>query len=54
MVVPTRQSGRRLREALAAHAASKGAAVFSPRVIELKSLWALTPSETDVASRLES
>ena len=28
VVVPTRQSGRRLREALAGHAAARGQAVF--------------------------
>ena len=54
VIVPTRQSGRRLREALAAHAASKGAAVFPPRVMEPKSLWAPSPTETGIASRLES
>jgi ATP-dependent helicase/nuclease subunit B len=33
VVVPTRQSGRRLREALAALAAEQGQAVFPPRVV---------------------
>ncbi len=33
VIVPTRQSGRRLREALAAHAAARGQAVFPPRVV---------------------
>jgi ATP-dependent helicase/nuclease subunit B len=33
VVVPTRQAGRRLREALAAHAALQGTAVFPPRVM---------------------
>ena len=38
VVVPTQQSGRRLREALAAHAAKHGAAVFPPRVMLPESL----------------
>lgn len=33
VVVPTRQSGRRLRESLAAHAATHGSAVFPPEVV---------------------
>ena len=33
IVVPTRQAGRRLREALAVHAAAKGGAVLAPRVV---------------------
>ena len=33
VVVPTRQAGRRLREALAEHAAEAGQAVFPPRVV---------------------
>jgi len=41
VVVPTRQSGRRLREALAAHAAAHGQAVFSPRVVLPDTLAAL-------------
>ncbi len=32
VIVPTRQSGRRLREALAEHAAARGSGVFAPRV----------------------
>ncbi len=32
VLVPTRQAGRRLREALALHAATRGQAVFPPRV----------------------
>lgn len=53
IVVPTRQSGRRLREALAAHAAERGQAVFAPRVVTPETLIAdLTGSGT--ASRLES
>ena len=53
VVVPTRQSGRRLREALAGHAAKYGAAVFPPRVMLPESLVALGPA-SDIASRLES
>jgi ATP-dependent helicase/nuclease subunit B len=53
VLVPTRQSGRRLREALADYAAKHGAAVFPPRVMLPESL--LTPAAADdVASRLES
>ena len=33
IVVPTRQAGRRLREALAVHAAAEGGAVLAPRVV---------------------
>lgn len=33
IIVPTRNASRRLREALAAHAAGKGAAVLPPRVV---------------------
>lgn len=33
VVVPTRQAGRRLREALAVHAAARKQAVFAPRVV---------------------
>ncbi len=33
VVVPTRQAGRRLREALAVHAAERGGAVLAPRVV---------------------
>ncbi len=52
-IVPTRQSGRRLREALAAHAASRGAAVFPPRMMLPESL--LSPADSEgVATRLES
>lgn len=53
VVVPTRQSGRRLREALAAHAAANGQAVFPPQVLTPEALVALHPLE-GVASRLES
>ncbi|HWZ94537.1 MAG TPA: PD-(D/E)XK nuclease family protein [Opitutaceae bacterium] len=53
VIVPTQQSGRRLREALAGHAAARGQAAFPPRIFEPKLLVAqgLGP---DVASRLES
>jgi ATP-dependent helicase/nuclease subunit B len=53
VVVPTQQSGRRLREALAEHAATRGQAVFPPRVFTPDRLIAqgLGP---DVASRLVS
>ena len=54
VVVPTRQSGRRLREALAAHASSRGKAVFPPRVMLPESLVAAGAKQLDVASRLES
>jgi ATP-dependent helicase/nuclease subunit B len=54
VVVPTRQSGRRLREALAAHAEKHGAAVFPPRVMLPESLVASGAAAAGVASRLES
>lgn len=54
VIVPTRQSGRRLREALAAHASSYGAAVFPPRVMMPESLATPGPGATGVATRLES
>ena len=40
VVVPTRQAGRRLREALAAHAGQRGQAVFPPRVLPPEALTA--------------
>ncbi len=53
VVVPTRQSGRRLREALAEHAAARGQATFPPRVVTPETF--LTFEATDgTASRLES
>ncbi len=52
-VVPTRQSGRRLRAALAQHAERKGAAVFAPRVMTPDTLVA-PEARADVASRPES
>ncbi|MDB6128213.1 MAG: ATP-dependent nuclease subunit B-like protein, partial [Verrucomicrobia bacterium] len=54
VVVPTRQSGRRLREALALHASNHDAAVFPPRVMLPESLLTAARSPTNVASRLES
>lgn len=53
IVVPTRQSGRRLREALAAHAAERGQAVFAPRVVTPETLVA-DLAGPDTASRPES
>ena len=53
VVVPTRQSGRRLREALAAHAATHGQAVFAPRVFTPEALIAVEPA-AETATRLES
>ncbi len=52
VVVPTRQSGRRLREALAEHAAARGSAVLAPRVVLPEDLLA-PPAGAGVATRLE-
>ncbi len=56
VVVPTRQSGRRLREALAELAATRNSAVLAPRVVLPEDL--LVPPEGSqdlrVASRLEA
>lgn len=52
VVVPTRQSGRRLREALAGYAAGFGQAVFPPRVLTPEALFKSTASGQ--ASRFES
>ena len=53
VVVPTRQAGRRLREALAEHASRRGQAVFPPRVVTPDAL--LTPGlATGAAARIES
>lgn len=54
VVVATKQAGRRLREALAAHAARRGRAVFSPRVMTPDGLAAAAAEEGDTAGRLES
>lgn len=53
VVVPTRQSGRRLREALATAAAARGQAVLAPRVVTPESLLSLE-SPPDVAPRMVS
>ncbi len=54
IVVPTRQSGRRLREALAQGAAERGQAVFSPQVVVPSQVpEALAPSAR-TAGRLDS
>lgn len=53
VLVPTRQSGRRLREALAAHAAAHEQAVLSPQVLVPESLIADSEA-TATAPRLES
>lgn len=53
VVVPTRQSGRRLREALADYASRRGSAAFPPRVVTPESLVA-TETGPEVASRLDN
>lgn len=53
-VVPTRQSGRRLREALAAYAAERSQAVFPPTVIVPETLLGITRPDTGVANKHES
>ena len=53
VVVPTRQSGRRLGEALAEHAAARGSAVLAPHVVLPEDLLA-PPADTGVATRLEA
>jgi len=53
VVVPTRQSGRRLREALAAFASEAGQAVFPPRVVLPETIATLGPVAVPVASRAE-
>ncbi|MDB6166930.1 MAG: rexB [Lacunisphaera sp.] len=55
VIVPTRQSGRRLREALAGHAAAHNSAVLAPRVVLPEDV--VSPAGfagVPVASRLES
>lgn len=53
VIVPTRQSGRRLREALAILAAEKNQAVFPPRVIVPEMLPGIVARVSPTASRLE-
>ena len=53
LVVPTRQSGRRVREALAELAAGRGRAVFPPRVVTPDALIA-PPPPAAAASRVEA
>lgn len=54
IVVPTRQAGRRLREALAVHAAERGGAVLAPRVIVPEQILELAlPNATVVATRAQ-
>jgi ATP-dependent helicase/nuclease subunit B len=53
VVVPTRQSGRRLREALAERAAAHGQAALPPRVLTPEGLIA-PAAQAGVASRLQS
>jgi ATP-dependent helicase/nuclease subunit B len=54
IVVPTRQAGRRLRAALAVHAAARGGAVLAPRVLVPEQLleWAM-PRDAAVATRAQ-
>ena len=54
VIVPTRQSSRRLRETLAVTAAKHGQAVFSPRVILPEQVPATLASLPRVTTRLES
>ncbi len=56
VIVPTRQSGRRLREALAEHASRRDSAVLAPRVVLPEDLLAVPAGGTavPVASRLEA
>lgn len=53
VIVPTRQSGRRLREALAGFAARRHAAVFPPRVMLPEALLAPAPADA-AAAKLDS
>jgi len=52
-IVPTKQSGRRLREALAGYAAQRGQAVFPPRVLTPEALLALGAADGGAATRLD-
>lgn len=56
VIVPTRQSGRRLREALAEHAATRNSAVLAPRVVLPEDLLAAADgaAAAAVASPLET
>ena len=54
VVVPTQQAGRRLREALAAHADKTGQAVFPPRVVAPEALATMGLPVGGIASRLEA
>jgi ATP-dependent helicase/nuclease subunit B len=54
VIVPTRQAGRRLREALAALAAARGSAVFPPRVTVPEALAELGAPPAGVATRTET
>lgn len=54
VIVPTRQAGRRLREALAELTAARGSAVFPPRTFTPDTLLQLGAAAPDVATRLES
>ncbi len=54
LIAPTRQAGRRLREALAGHAATRRQAVFPPRVIMPEALASLDAPAAGIASRTES
>jgi len=54
VVVPTRQSGRRLRAALAERAAASGQAVFPPRVLPPEALLAPAENAAAVATPLQA
>ncbi len=54
LIAPTRQAGRRLREALAGHAAARNQAVFPPRVIMPEALATLDAPAVGIASQAES
>lgn len=53
VIVPTRQSGRRLREGLAALAAERGQAVFPPKVILPETLTTPGAPMADAAGRID-
>lgn len=54
VVVPTKQSGRRLRAALAEHAAARAQAVFPPRVLPPEALLAPTENAAAIATPLQA